>query len=336
MKKFACWSLLVGVSALFFAAGCTVETSAPETSGSGTGVTQSGDTATEVTIRIDGSSTVAPISTAIAEVFDDAHPNVTPKVNVSGTGGGFEKFGKGETDISNASRPIKDKEKAVCEANGITFTEVLVATDGLSVVVNKENTWCKSLTVAQLKEIWKKDSPVHKWSDIDASWPDEPISLFAPDTKSGTYDYFKEETVGKDNPMRSDYQPNTDDNVLVTGIIGDKNSMGFFGFAYYVESKDKMNAVAISPTDDVADAVLPTQQSIESGAYKPLSRPLFIYVNNAALKTPEIAEFAKFHISDEGQKLVELKDYIKLNPEQLAGSRKSLDDAISALAKPAE
>lgn len=339
MKSHAFHNQVLGLAIALLIAGCSVEqnnSGEPSTAG---GTTTPGDNSKggELTIRIDGSSTVAPISTAISEVFDDEHPGVTPKVNVSGTGGGFEKFSKGETDISNASRAILPDEVASCEKNGIKFTEVMVATDGLTVVVNKENDWCKALTVAQLVQIWEKDSKVTNWSDVDPSWPQEPIHIFAPDSKSGTYDYFKEVTVGKKNPMRSDYQPNTDDNVLVTGVAGDKYALGYFGYAYYVESQDKLQAVAISPTENVADAVSPTQATIEDGTYKPLSRPLYIYINGESLKNPLIADFAKFHISDRGQELVALKQYIKLNASQLAASRAALEKSIADIdAKPAE
>ena len=178
--------------------------------------------------------------------------------------------------------------------------------------------------------MWSKDSTVHQWSDVNPDWPAEPIKLFGADAKSGTYDYFKEETVGKDNPMRVDYQPNTDDNVLVTGVAGDKFALGFFGYAYYAENTGKLKAVAIAGKGkDPSEAVLPSQQTIEDGSYSPLSRPLYIYVKKASLARPEVKEFAEFHISDEGQKLVELKSYIKLNPEQLAAAREKFQTALA-------
>lgn len=290
---------------------------------------------TEVkSINVDGSSTVAPISMAISEVFEDEHPDVMLKVERSGTGGGFDKFSRGETHVSNASRPIKSSEAEACQQNGVEYTEVMIGIDGLTVVVNPQNDWCSALTIEQLAKLWAKDSPVSNWSDLDPAWPAEPIKLFGADAKSGTYDYFKEETVGKENPMRTDYQPNSDDNVLVEGVSGDKYALGFFGFSYYTENRDKLKAVAIAPKGrDAAAAVAPSPETIENGSYTPLSRPLFIYVNNAALKRPEVQAFAEFHISDEGQKLVKLKGYIPLNPQQLAASRDKFAFAAGAPAK---
>lgn len=282
-------------------------------------------------ILVDGSSTVAPISMAIAEVFDDTHPDAIPKVNVSGTGGGFEAFYKGETDISNASRPMKDIERQRAGENNIRFSDLAIATDGVTVVVHPDNKWCNALTVKQLGEIWKKDSPIKTWKDLNPEWPDKNITLFGADSKSGTYDYFKEETVGKDNPFRTDYQPNTDDNVLVTGVAGDPYALGFFGFAYFAENTEKVKPVAIAKEDDLSKAVVPSQETIENGSYVPLSRPLFIYVNLESMKRPEVAAFVDFHLSDEGQRLVELKKYIKLNPEQLAASRAKLAEIKASL-----
>ena len=312
--------------------GCSVE----QGGGDGSGASSSAEGGTTASgsksIDVDGSSTVAPVSMAVAEVFEENHPDVILKVNVSGTGGGFERFYKGETDISNASRPIKSSESEKCQENEVEYVEIPVGTDGLTVVVNPENDWCDAISTEQLALIWKKDSPVSQWSDVNPDWPDEPIKLFGADAKSGTYDYFKEETVGKKNPMRVDYQPNTDDNVLVTGVAGDKYALGFFGYAYYAENTDKLKALAIAGEGvDLADAVAPSQQTIEDGSYSPLSRPLFIYVNKKSLQRPEVQEFAEFHISDEGQKLVELKNYIKLNPVQLTEARAKFTEAMAAL-----
>lgn len=308
--------------------GCKVEIAAPDAS---SGESSGGKRGAETLIHIDGSSTVGPISMAMAEVFDDAHPGVSCKVMVSGTGGGFKNFALGQTDISNASRPIKSEEAEACRKNGIDFTELMIATDGLTVVVHPKNDWCRKLTVSQLTEIWRKDSPVKMWSDIQSGWPRKEIKLYAPDTKSGTYDYFEEVTVGKDHPLRNDYQPNTDDNVLVTGIAGDEYALGFFGYAYYAENTSRVKGVAIAK-DDTTDAVLPSHETIENGTYVPLSRPLFIYVKKASLQRPEVLQFAGFHLSDEGQKLVEKKQYIRLNAEQLAASRAALEKEKGSLA----
>lgn len=314
--------------------GCSVEqstTSAPSTSSTDAGESESSEATPqsgEKAINVDGSSTVVPISMAIAEVFEDQHPDVVLKVDRSGTSGGFEKFARGEKHISNASRAIKPTEIEACQKNGIQYTEVMIGVDGLTVVVNPANDWCQALTIEQLAKLWAKDSPVSKWSDLDPAWPAEPIKLFGADAKSGTYDYFKEETVGKEIPMRTDYQPNSDDNVLVEGVAGDKHALGFFGFAYYTENSSKLKAVAIAPKGaDASAAIAPSVETIENGTYKPLSRPLYIYINNEALQRPEVKDFAAFHISNEGQELVALKGYIKLNPEQLAASRAKFEQA---------
>jgi phosphate transport system substrate-binding protein len=318
---------LCAAAILCASVGCTIETAPKPGSGKSSGGS-TGDTL----IEVDGSSTVAPISFAVAEIFEDEHPEASIKVNVSGTGGGFERFAKGETDISNASRPIKPGEVELCEKNGVEFAEIKVGMDGLTVVVNPDNDWCDALTVEQLADMWKKESPVQKWSDINPEWPDQEIKLFGPDSKSGTYDYFKEETVGKDNPVRNDYQPNTDDNVLVTGVAGDKYALGFFGYAYFVENEGKLKPVAIAPEGKEASAaVLPTQESIEDGSYTPLSRPLFIYVSLKSMQDEAVRGFAQFHISDEGQDLVKHQKYVPLNAEQLAESRAKLKEVLAHL-----
>ncbi|MGD9853842.1 MAG: PstS family phosphate ABC transporter substrate-binding protein [Planctomycetaceae bacterium] len=283
------------------------------------------------TIRIDGSSTVAPISSAVAEVFEDNHPGVHLRVNTSGTGGGFDRFGRGETDINDASRPIKPEEQQLCRDAGIDYVELKVAIDGLSVVVHKDNDWCHSLTVNQLKAIWEKDSRIVTWSALNPQWPNKRIDLFAPDSKSGTYDYFLEAIIAKDGALRGDYQESVDDSVLATGIAGERYSLGFFGFAYYVENRDKLRAVAVAPGDDESAAVEPTEATIEAGQYVPLSRPLFIYVNIKSLQRPEVAEFVKFYLSDEGQELVTVRKYVRLNEDQIAESRRRLNDTLEDL-----
>ncbi len=298
---------------------CTVEVA-------GTTSSKGGDGAQ--TIRIDGSSTVAPISSAVSEIFEDQHPDVHLQVNTSGTGGGFERFGRGETDINDASRPIKPKEQQLCRDAGIDFVELKVAIDGLSVVVNKDNDWCRELTVGQLKALWEKDSRIAMWSDLNPKWPNKKIDLFAPDSKSGTYDYFLEAIIGKDGALRGNYQESVDDSVLATGVAGELHSLGFFGFAYYVENRDKLRAVAIAPGHEGSAAVEPTESTIEAGQYVPLSRPLFIYVNTKSLQRPEVAEFVKFYLSDEGQKMVTVRKYVRLNEEQISESRQRLNEAL--------
>ena len=280
-----------------------------------------------------GSSTVFPLAEVLAERFIDEGYGGNITIDSIGSGAGFERFCvAGETDISDASRPIKDSEIESCGklSPARTPIEFRVGTDALAVVVNPDNDWVgeEGLTLEELAKLFSVDTI--NWSDVNPDWPAEPIKLFGADAKSGTYDYFKEETVGKDNPMRVDYQPNTDDNVLVTGVAGDKFALGFFGYAYYAENTGKLKAVAIAGKGkDPSEAVLPSQQTIEDGSYSPLSRPLYIYVKKASLARPEVKEFAEFHISDEGQKLVELKSYIKLNPEQLAAAREKFQTALA-------
>jgi phosphate transport system substrate-binding protein len=286
-------------------AGCTVEEKTETASSSGSGSGLSGE------IAIDGSSTVFPVSSAVAEEFQKLHPDVSVIVNSSGTGGGFKSFARGETAISDASRPIKDEEAELCKENGIDFIELSVAIDGLTVMVNPENDWCQALTVAQLKSIWQKESKIKKWSDLDPSWPDHEINLYGPDTDSGTYDYFVEEICGKETGSRSDYTASSDDNILVLGIAESKYALGYFGYAYYIENKEKLTAIGISPTDKVEDAVVPTDETVESGKYTPLSRPLFIYVSNKALERPEVAEFVDFYLQS-GQEYVKEVGYVSL------------------------
>ena len=288
---------------------------------------ESGGTAAN-RILIDGSSTVAPISLAMAEAYADVDSDL--KVNVaapSGTGGGFKKFVAGETDINDASRPIKDKEIALCKENNVEYVELTVAIDGISVVVNPNNDWCKSLTVAQLKKLWAPGSTVKKWSDLNPEWPDKEMTLYGPDTDSGTFDYFTEEINGESKACRTDYEPSTNDNVLVTGVSGNEYALGYFGYAYYVENKDKIRAVAISPTDDHKDAVEPTDENIEGGKYIPLSRPLFIYVNKSKLSDPKMVDFLKFYLGD-GQTNVSGVGYVRLSTELLEQSKKALMDAL--------
>lgn len=281
-------------------------------------------------IEIDGSSTVYPVSFAVVEEYEKTHPDVTITVSQTGTGAGFERFARGETVISDASRFIKPKEIKACKENGIDYVELQIAIDGLTVVVNSENDWCDALTVDQLKQIWQKDSDVKKWSDVDPSWPDEEIKMFGPGTESGTYDYFVEEICGKDIGSRSDYEYSSKDNVLVEGIAGEKYALGYFGYAYYAENKDRLKALAISPTDNPEDGVLPTTENVESGAYTPLSRPLFIYVRKDALKRPEVVEFVDFYLS-KGQEFVKRVKYVPLRQEILDEMNKRFEEAKSSV-----
>ncbi len=257
-------------------------------------------------VKIDGSSTVFPISEAMAEEFRKVHPQVKVTVGESGTGGGMKKFGPGEIDIADASRPIKAKELKVLKDRGDDAIELPIAYDGLSVVVNKANSWAKSMTVAELKKIWEPNSKVTKWSDVRPEWPNETIKLYGPGTASGTFEYFTEKTVGKAKSSRADYTASEDDNVLVKGVAGDKYALGYFGYVYYSHNKDKMNVVAIG---DGASAVSPSEKTIKDGSYKPLSRPIYIYVSKKALARPEVKEFVKFYLNN-ATKLVPEVGYV--------------------------
>jgi len=264
------------------------------------------------TIEIDGSSTVYPITEAVAEEFHKLNPQMRINVGISGTGGGFKRFVVGETQISDASRPIKDSEKEQAAKNGVEWIEMPVAYDGLSVMVNPQNTWVTSMTTAELKKIWEPGSTVKRWNQIRSDWPDQPINLYGPGTDSGTFDYFTEAIVGKEDASRPDYTASEDDNILVQGIAGDRNALGYFGYAYYVENKDKLKLVAI---DAGKGPVLPSEQTINDGTYAPLSRPIFIYPNKAALARPEVKEFVRFYMTA-GPELVSEVGYVPM-PSQV-------------------
>ena len=266
------------------------------------------------TVKVDGSSTVFPITEAVAEEFGKvkAHRRVRVTVGVSGTGGGFKKFLAGETDINDASRPIKQREIDKAKKNGVKYIELPVAYDGLSVVVNKSNTWVDYLTVAELHKIWKRGSTVKTWKDIRSNWPKKKIQLYGPGTDSGTFDYFTEVINGKSQVSRSDFTKSEDDNVLVTGVAGDKGSLGYFGFAYYVENKDKLKVVPIKQGDK--KPVAPTMTTINNGSYAPLSRPIFIYVNLKSAKKPEVREFVRYYLKH-AKELVAEVGYVPL-PDQ--------------------
>ena len=249
------------------------------------------------TVSVDGSSTVFPISEAAAEEFGAVQPRVRVTVGVSGTGGGFKKFLAGEIDINDASRPIKASELEAAQTSDQQFIELPVAFDGLSVVVNKRNTWVDQLSVAELHKIWQPDSSVHNWSDIRVGWPAEPIRLYGPGTDSGTFDYFTETINGKSGASRPDYTANEDDNALVRGISGDEYALGYFGFAYYVANQERLKLV---PIDGGNGPVAPSAATINNGEYAPLSRPIFIYVRKAALERPEVRAFVDFYIDNAG------------------------------------
>ena len=257
-------------------------------------------TALSGTIKVDGSSTVFPITEAVAEEFRSAQPKVKVTIGVSGTGGGFKKFSRGETNLSNASRPIKDKEKAACKENNINYLELEVAYDGLAVLVNPKNDWVDSFTIEELKKIWEPaaQGKIMKWNQIRPEWPNEEIHLFGPGVASGTYDYFTEAIVGKSGSSRGDFTASEDDHVLVQGIAGDKYSLGFFGLAYYSENKDKLTLIGVHNGEEI---VKPTLETVSNGTYRPLSRPLFIYVNSTSVKQPEVIAFVNFYIQNAGE-----------------------------------
>jgi phosphate transport system substrate-binding protein len=244
-------------------------------------------------VTLDGSSTVFPISEAVAEEFITVQPRVRVTVGVSGTGGGFKKFLAGEIDINDASRPIKASELKKADAAGFEFIELPIAYDGITIVVNNSNTWLDHLSVAELNRIWQSGSNVTNWSDIRPGWPEKPIRLYGPGTDSGTFDYFTETINGDAGASRPDYTASEDDNALVRGISGDEFALGYFGYAYYAANKDKLKVVPINAGNG---PVLPTEENINNGSYVPLSRPIFIYVSKIALNRPEVRAFVDFYI----------------------------------------
>ena len=285
------------------------------------GACSSGDsTATDEmsgTIEIDGSSTVFPVSQAVAEEFHRENPNVQVNVGVSGTGGGFKRFTTGETDISDASRPIKDSEREAAVANGIEFIEMRVGTDGLSVMVNPSNDFVDCLTIPELNAIWTPGSEVNNWNQVRPEFPDQRMRLYGPDTDSGTFDYFTEEVNGEAQVSRADYTASADDNVLVQGIGGDRGALGYFGYAYYQENTNRLRAIGI---DNGSGCVDPSPSAIEDGSYAPLSRPLFIYVNVASLARPEVMAFVEFYM-DNGAALTAEVGYVPVADDVYAANK---------------
>ena len=306
MKKVFLLSLTVITLGLF---ACGGDSSNAEAESSGLN-SLTGD------IKIDGSSTVYPVSEAVAEEFREVSPKVRVTIGVSGTGGGFKKFGRGETDISDASRPIKDKEAAACQEAGIDYLELAVAYDGLAVVVNPGNDWAESLTVEELKKIWEPEAQdnITNWSQIRSGFPDQKLALMGPGTASGTFDYFTEAIVGKSGSSRGDYMPSEDDHVLVQGVAGDVSALGFFGLAYYLENADKLKLVAV---DNGTAAVKPSMETVKDGSYNPLARPIFIYVSSKAVAKPHVVEFVNFYLENAGNLVADV-GYIPLPDDQYA------------------
>lgn len=281
-----------------------------------------GDSDLSGTILIDGSSTVAPLVTLAAEDFQSSNSGVQVTVGTSGTGGGFEKFCAGETDISNASRPIKDEEIAACNDAGIEYFEMIVANDALTVVVNNENDWATCLTVDQLKKLWEPaaEGTVTNWNAVDSSFPDQEIALFGPGTDSGTFDYFTKAINGEEGASRTDYSPSEDDNVTISGVEGDKGALGYFGYSYFEENADKLTAVEI---DNGSGCVAPSAETVQDGSYAPLSRPLFIYVKKTSAARAEVKAFVQY-LYDNQETLSDEALFVGLDDTQKATEDENL------------
>jgi phosphate transport system substrate-binding protein len=324
MKSFKFLAMTIMLSSLLaFAAACGNGENTEDTGTTGEKSSEQDEAAQlEGEVGIDGSSTVAPIGEAVSEEFAMENKDVKAPIGISGTGGGFEKFTVGETDISQASRPIKDEEAQAAKDGGIEYTEFKVANDGLSIVVNKENDFINELSIEDLKKIWVEDGKDKMWSDINPEWPEEEIKLYSPGTDSGTYDYFNE-VVLEDEVVAKKATLSEDDNVLVKGVQSDKNAMGFFGYAYYLENKDTLKVIPI--INEAGEAVEPTNETVESGDYNPLSRPLFIYVNNASLKEkPQVAAYVQFYLENAGE-LSEEVGYVSLPEEEYTKQIETLE-----------
>ena len=282
--------------------------------GSSSDSSASGDSNLSGAVRIDGSSTVYPLTALAAEDFMAANPGVQVTVGSSGTGGGFEKFCRGETDANDASRSIKEEEAAACEAAGIEYAELQVAVDALTVVVNKENTWATCLTVEELAAIWAPGSTVNNWNQVRADYPDVPLALFGAGTDSGTFDYFTDAINGEEGASRTDYTPTEDDNVTVQGVSGSQGGLGYFGFTYFEENADKLTAVQI---DNGAGCVAPSVETAQDGTYTPLSRPLFVYPSKQSLAKPEVKAFFDYYVANDATIATDAL-FIPLNEEQKA------------------
>ena len=304
------------------ASGCS---RGPESGGSGASAGTGG------LVRVDGSSTVFPISEAVAEDYQKASPGVRVTVGISGTGGGFQKFCRGESDISNASRPIKPTEIEACSKAGIAYSEVPIAYDGLVVVVHPSNTWVDHLTVDELKKIWAPESQgkITRWSQVRAGWPDRELHLFGAGVDSGTYDYFTEAINGKEGASRGDFTSSEDDNVLVQGVSTDELALGFFGIAYYEQNATKVKAVPIDDgkADNGAGAIAPSVETVKNGTYQPLARPLFIYIAHRSAERPEVQGFMDFYFKS-GSALVAEVGYVPLTAEGYQLARAHFDKRI--------
>ena len=315
--------LFVGVLGLIVVLGGAACGNRGDSSG-GSGDDSSNGMGLTGTIEIDGSSTVAPISEAVAEEFLAEYPDVRVNVGVSGTGGGFKRFTVGETEISDASRPIKESEAEIAAENGIEYIELTVALDGLAVMVHPDNSFVDCLTIAELNEIWKPDSTVDSWDDVRSSFPSDDLNLYGPDTESGTFDYFTDVVNGDEGVSRSNYVASSDDNVLVRGISGDRNSLGYFGYAYYAENAGQLKLVEI---DGGNGCVAPSDATVADGSYAPLARPIFIYVDVAKLRArEELKTFVDFYL-DNSSTLVPEVGYTALS--SYAEEKSKVEDAYT-------
>lgn len=277
-------------------------------------------------VRVDGSSTVYLLTAVAAEDFQLAQPGIPVTVGSSGTGGGFARFCRGETDANDASRPIKETEAEDCARNGIEYGQLSVAVDALTVVVNKDNDWATCLTMEQLAAMWAPGSTVNNWNQIDPAFPDVPLRLFGPGTDSGTFDYFTDVVNGEEGASRTDFTPSEDDNVTVQGVVGSPGGLGYFGFTYYEENADQLRAVSI---DSGNGCVAPSAETAQDGTYTPMARPLFVYPSVQALARPEVRDFFTFYVDNDAS-IAEGADYIPLNEEQ---SAKLVADFQALLAK---
>ena len=309
-------SALAAVSAFALVlTSCGGEDAGSSGSGDGGGDQLSGE------VKVDGSSTVAPLSEAAAALYAEEQPEVNVTVGTSGTGGGFEKFCNGETDVSDASRPIKDEEIAACEANSISYAELIVANDALTVVVNPAVDFVDCLTVEQLNAIWGPDSTIANWNEVDPSFPDLPLDLYGAGTDSGTFDYFTDVINGEEGASRTDYTPSEDDNTTVQGVVGSDGAMGYFGFTYFEENADSLKALEIDNGDG---CVAPSVETAQDGSYAPLSRPLFIYPSDKAIERPEVVDFINFYIENIDDIVTEAQ-YVPLTDEQKATLAEEFD-----------
>jgi phosphate transport system substrate-binding protein len=315
-----------GVSAAFVLTGALALSACGGQQAESGSTASDGSAALNGSIASDGSSTVGPLTSAAAELFMTENTGVQITVGTSGTGGGFKKFCAGQTQLSNASRPIKDEEKAACEAAGIEYQELVVANDALTVVVNKENDFITCLTTKELNTLWGPEATgkVMTWDQVNPAFPAEKIKLYGPGTDSGTFDYFTDEVNGEEGASRTDYEPSEDDNVIVQGVSGDKNALGYFGFTYYEENADTLKAVEI---DNGAGCVAPSSETARDGSYAPLSRPLYVYVDKKAYASnPALKGFVNFFVENEST-IAEAAQFIPLSDEQ----KKTAQDELAAL-----